>query len=182
MVRILAIGDPHGVLDKIKKIPIRKIKPDLILLTDDVYGTFVNGFKSLISIAPNNTILVYSYSKYFGATGWRLGVIGIHENNVFDKMIARLPKKDYDEALALLDEPECETCGGIGMIQTDKSGHSQALCIPCPDCSEPEQSQEHGDYPRCPKCGYHHYIPGKCTPMFDRLEAANKEIEEKNKK
>ncbi|MGD9108827.1 MAG: bifunctional aspartate transaminase/aspartate 4-decarboxylase [Gammaproteobacteria bacterium] len=85
--------------DSLEKIAdlVKTKRPDLILLTDDVYGTFVNGFKSLISIAPHNTILVYSYSKYFGATGWRLGVIGIHENNVFDKMIARLPRKDFAE-------------------------------------------------------------------------------------
>lgn len=68
-------------------------RKDLILLTDDVYGTFVNGFKSLYAIAPRNTILVYSYSKYFGATGWRLGVIGIAENNVMDEMIAALPEE-----------------------------------------------------------------------------------------
>ncbi len=67
-------------------------RADLILLTDDVYGTFVNGFKSLVAIAPRNTILVYSYSKYFGATGWRLGVIGIQQDNVIDDMIAALPE------------------------------------------------------------------------------------------
>ena len=39
-----------------------------------------------------NTILVYSYSKYFGATGWRLGVIGVHEDNNFDRMIGDLPE------------------------------------------------------------------------------------------
>jgi len=43
---------------------------------------------------PQNTLGVYSYSKYFGATGWRLGVIAIHENNIFDKMIKRLPDAD----------------------------------------------------------------------------------------
>ena len=66
-------------------------REDLIILTDDVYGTFVNGFRSLAAAAPHNTILVYSFSKYFGATGWRLGVIGIHEDNVFDTRIAALP-------------------------------------------------------------------------------------------
>ncbi|WP_421726432.1 bifunctional aspartate transaminase/aspartate 4-decarboxylase [Bauldia sp.] len=69
-------------------------RQDLILLTDDVYGTFVNDFRSLAAVCPLNTILVYSYSKYFGATGWRLGVIGIHEDNVFDKAIAALPEAD----------------------------------------------------------------------------------------
>jgi len=67
-------------------------RKDLIILTDDVYGTFVNGFRSLVAMAPANTILVYSFSKYFGATGWRLGIIGIYRDNVMDRMIASLPK------------------------------------------------------------------------------------------
>lgn len=70
---------------------VRTKRKDLIILTDDVYGTFVNGFRSIAAVAPRNTILVYSFSKYFGATGWRLGIIGIHQDNAFDKMIAALP-------------------------------------------------------------------------------------------
>ncbi|KGG27759.1 MULTISPECIES: bifunctional aspartate transaminase/aspartate 4-decarboxylase [unclassified Prochlorococcus] len=69
-------------------------RADLIILTDDVYGTFVNGFQSLATVAPTNTILVYSYSKYFGATGWRLGVIGLAQNNIFDTAISALPRPD----------------------------------------------------------------------------------------
>jgi len=82
--------------DTLQKIAalIRTRRRDLILLTDDVYGTFVNGFKSLMAAAPHNTILVYSYSKYFGATGWRLGVIGIHEDNILDRKIAALVETD----------------------------------------------------------------------------------------
>lgn len=76
---------------------VKTKRPDLILLTDDVYGTFVPGFRSLAAELPRNTILVYSYSKHFGCTGWRLGVIGIHEDNIFDQAIARLPKKKRDE-------------------------------------------------------------------------------------
>ncbi|MFA6379315.1 MAG: bifunctional aspartate transaminase/aspartate 4-decarboxylase [Candidatus Omnitrophota bacterium] len=83
-------------LEKIAHL-VRTKRKDLILLTDDVYGTFVNGFRSLASILPENTILVYSYSKYFGATGWRLGVIGISRNNIFDKKIAAMPEKDRKE-------------------------------------------------------------------------------------
>jgi aspartate 4-decarboxylase len=73
---------------------IERDRPDLILLTDDVYGTFVDGFFSMFALCPHNTILVYSYSKYFGATGWRLGVIALHEDNVLDRQLARLPKDD----------------------------------------------------------------------------------------
>jgi aspartate 4-decarboxylase len=71
-----------------------------MLLTDDVYGTFVDDFRSLLGELPQNTIGVYSYSKYFGCTGWRLGVIAIHEDNIFDKMIAKLP----DEHVKALDK------------------------------------------------------------------------------
>ena len=73
---------------------VRTKRPDLILLTDDVYGTFVDGFRSLAAELPHNTILVYSYSKYFGCTGWRLGVVSLHEHNVVDEAIARLPEAD----------------------------------------------------------------------------------------
>src|SRR5207237_6387898 len=43
---------------------------------------------------PYNTIGVYSYSKYFGATGWRLGLIAVHEENLFDRLITKLPDAD----------------------------------------------------------------------------------------
>jgi aspartate 4-decarboxylase len=92
-------GNPTGValsketIGKITKL-VKAKRPDLMLLTDDVYGTFVNDFRSLMGELPQNTIGVYSYSKYFGATGWRLGTIAIHEDNIFDNMIAKLPDKE----------------------------------------------------------------------------------------
>src|SRR4029077_13821159 len=89
-------GNPYAVAlspETIKKIgAILKKRPDLILLTDDVYGTFVPGFRSLMVEYPKNTIGVYSYSKYFGCTGWRLGTIVLHEDNIIDEMIAKLPE------------------------------------------------------------------------------------------
>ncbi len=78
------------VLEAIAEIV--KQRPDLIILTDDVYGTFADNFKSLFAICPQNTILVYSYSKYFGATGWRMGVVATHEDNIIDRQIAALPE------------------------------------------------------------------------------------------
>jgi aspartate 4-decarboxylase len=92
-------GNPTGValsketIGKLANLAKSK-RPDLMLLTDDVYGTFVKDFRSLLGELPQNTIGVYSYSKYFGATGWRLGVIAVHEDNIFDKMIAKLPDAD----------------------------------------------------------------------------------------
>jgi aspartate 4-decarboxylase len=73
---------------------VQRQRPDLIILTDDVYGTFAEGFRSLAADLPHNTILVYSYSKHFGCTGWRLGVIGVHQSNILDDAIAKLPRAD----------------------------------------------------------------------------------------
>lgn len=75
-----------------KIVDIVKTKnPNLMIISDDVYGTFVPGFRSLMADLPYNTIGTYSYSKYFGVTGWRLGTIALHKNNVFDKLIKELP-------------------------------------------------------------------------------------------
>ena len=71
--------------------------PDLIILTDDVYGTFVNDFQTVYSVLPHNTILVYSYSKLYGATGWRIGMIAMNEDNVVDRLIAELPSEDKSD-------------------------------------------------------------------------------------
>lgn len=96
-------------IDQIVKI-VKTKRPDLLILTDDVYGTFVPGFRSLVTDLPHNTILVYSYSKHFGCTGWRLGVVAVHEDNIYDRIIADHPaalkarlNKRYE---SLTTEPE----------------------------------------------------------------------------
>jgi len=80
-------------LDRIAAI-IRDDRPDLIVVTDDVYATFVGDFRSIAAVAPANTILVYSFSKHLGCTGWRLAVIAIHQDNAMDRLIAALPASD----------------------------------------------------------------------------------------
>ena len=66
---------------------VENFNPDLMIISDDVYSTFVDNFSSIMADLPYNTIGVYSYSKYFGVTGWRLGTIALYEDNVFDKLL-----------------------------------------------------------------------------------------------
>ncbi|MGW0900714.1 bifunctional aspartate transaminase/aspartate 4-decarboxylase, partial [Streptomyces goshikiensis] len=103
----LALDD--RVAEQIREI-VATANPRLLIVTDDVYGTFVPGFRSLAADVPRNTLLVYSYSKHFGCTGWRLGVIGLHDDNVVDEMIADLPQERKDHLArryrALTPEPE----------------------------------------------------------------------------
>ncbi|GAA1859131.1 bifunctional aspartate transaminase/aspartate 4-decarboxylase [Microbacterium koreense] len=75
---------------------VREDNPGLIVITDDVYGTFVEGFRSLSAVVPRNTILVYSFSKYFGATGWRLGVITTTRDTVLDDALRALPDTEKE--------------------------------------------------------------------------------------
>jgi len=89
-------GNPYAVALSPESIAnigkVLQARPELMLLTDDVYGTFVYEFRSLLGEFPHNTLGVYSYSKYFGCTGWRLGVMALHEDNVFDRLIAAQPE------------------------------------------------------------------------------------------
>lgn len=71
---------------------INEYNKDIMIISDDVYGTFVPEFRSLMADLPYNTIGVYSFSKYFGVTGWRLGTIAIHEKNIYDKLLKELSK------------------------------------------------------------------------------------------
>ena len=88
-----------AINNELKKHMIKVVKnhnPNLMIITDDVYGTFVNNFRSLMAELPFNTLGVYSFSKYFGATGWRLGVIAVHQDNIFDRLLKDLPSDKAD--------------------------------------------------------------------------------------
>jgi aspartate 4-decarboxylase len=78
-------------LERIARL-VRDERPDLVIITDDVYATFARGFRSLAAVAPRNTILVYSFSKYWGTTGWRLGVVGMHEDSALDQRLREMPE------------------------------------------------------------------------------------------
>ena len=77
---------------------VKNDNPNLMIISDDVYGTFVDNFRSLMADLPYNTIGVYSFSKYFGVTGWRLGTIALYEDNVFDKLLRELPEDKKERA------------------------------------------------------------------------------------
>ncbi len=73
---------------------VRVKRPDLMIVTDDVYATFADDYRSFFSSCPYNTLCVYSFSKYFGVTGWRLGTMLLHEENVFDDLLKKLSKEE----------------------------------------------------------------------------------------
>ena len=50
-----------------------------------MYAPFVDNYYSLLEYVPNNTIAIHSFSKYYGVTGLRMGMILMDKNNVIDK-------------------------------------------------------------------------------------------------
>ncbi|WP_338332221.1 bifunctional aspartate transaminase/aspartate 4-decarboxylase [Acetobacter sp. LMG 32666] len=115
---------------------IVKKRPDLIIVTDDVYGTFADDFRSIYAICPHNTVLVYSFSKYFGSTGWRLGVVAMHQNNVLDRALAALPdaeKQELDRRYASLT-PDVRALKFIDRLVADSRtvalNHTAGLSTP----------------------------------------------------
>ncbi len=82
----------QATLDKLEEVV--KKNPDLIIITDDVYGTFTQDFETVYARLPYNTILVYSFSKLYGVTGWRVGTIAMNEDNVCDHLLTLLSEED----------------------------------------------------------------------------------------
>lgn len=84
----------RAVLDMLVDV-VRKDNPNLMIITDDVYGTFIDGFRSLMYELPYNTLCLYSFSKYFGATGWRVAAMALRsDKNVFDDRLAALSDEE----------------------------------------------------------------------------------------
>lgn len=79
-------------LERLKQVVEKN--PDLIILTDDVYGTFAEDFQTVYSVLPYNTILVYSFSKLYGVTGWRVGLIAMNKENVCDRLLSEMGEED----------------------------------------------------------------------------------------
>ena len=104
-VKVVCVTNPSNppsvclapdVLDQMVDV-VKNDNPELMIITDDVYGTFIKDFKSLMYVLPYNTICLYSYSKYFGATGWRVAAMALRPDNVFDARIAALPAEEKAE-------------------------------------------------------------------------------------
>ena len=71
-------------------------RKDLIVLSDNVYAPFVSEYNSFMQTCPQNTIEVFSLSKFVGTTGWRLGLCMVAKENRFNTLLHNLPKKYKD--------------------------------------------------------------------------------------
>jgi aspartate 4-decarboxylase len=76
---------------------VKNHRPDLIIIADTVYATFIDGFRGVLADLPHNVIVVHSFSKNYGATGSRLGFIAVHRENVLDRILADLDDERRDK-------------------------------------------------------------------------------------
>lgn len=74
---------------KIRAI-VNEYNPNIIIITDNVYASYVGKFNNLMDVLPYNTIGIYSMSKYFGTAGLKLGLIFIHNHNVIDSKLLKV--------------------------------------------------------------------------------------------
>ena len=81
---------------------VRNKNPNLIVLADNVYAPFVDQFNSLMHSLPYNTIGVYSFSKYFGVTGWRLGAIVLNNNNIIDGKLLKNVSSEVNKRYSMI--------------------------------------------------------------------------------
>lgn len=106
------------VMKKLQEVV--KANPNLIILTDDVYGTFAPAYTSLYNALPHNTILVYSFSKLYGVTGHRLGLVAVNKDNVMDKLIQEKAKNDPEVNKDYVDRYSIISGDPVGMKWIDR--------------------------------------------------------------
>lgn len=138
-------GNPSSVAltDESKHSLIKIVNennPNLIIISDDVYGTFVPNFRSLMADLPYNTIGVYSFSKYFGVTGYRLGTIALQKTNVLDDLIKNLPS-DKKKLIRSRYKDLCTDCENIPFIDRIVADSRQVALNHTAGLSTPQQIQ-----------------------------------------
>ena len=74
-------------LDDLRRI-IETDRPDLLVVNDTAYATFVESFHGVTAVIPRNVILLHSFSKGYAATGNRLGFVAVHRDSVADTLLA----------------------------------------------------------------------------------------------
>jgi len=84
---------PKSNIDAIGKL-VNEERPDLFVLSDNVYAPFAKKYNSFMSACPKNTIEVYSLSKYFGTTGWRLGLVMMLKDNRLNRLLGHLGERE----------------------------------------------------------------------------------------
>ena len=84
--------------------------PDIIILEDNVYAPFCTEFNDFFNVMPKNTIGVFSFSKYFGTTGCRLGTIAMHTStrssstNIIDGKLLKQQSKEVSSRYNMLSD------------------------------------------------------------------------------
>lgn len=73
----------------------------MVIISDTAYASFVEEFQTFGNELPKKILGVYSFSKYFGVTGWRLGVIMVHKG----------PKWSLRVVLTNIYEKDCRLVG-----------------------------------------------------------------------
>ncbi len=79
-------------------------RPDLLIVVDTAYSTFVEGYRGITAVLPRNVIVLHSFSKNFAGTGNRVGFLAVHEDSVADEALAALPA-DTKDALRIRYAP-----------------------------------------------------------------------------
>ena len=174
---------------------VKNDNPNLMIITDDVYGTFIPHFRSLMAELPHNTLCVYSFSKYFGATGWRNAVIALHEDNIYDKMIARLSEEQtailnkryaslslHPEKMKFIDRMVADSrqialnhTAGLSLPQQMQMSLFAAFSLL--DKEDPVQGKDAGNHPPSTACtlGQHRLHvdrrPAACRILFGNRHA-----------
>ncbi len=102
-------------LEELRRI-IETDRPDLLVVNDTAYATFVENFHGVTAAIPRNVILLHSFSKGYAATGNRLGFVAVHRDSVADELLAAKPA-EVKERLRLRYQAASDDVEAMPFIQ-----------------------------------------------------------------
>lgn len=104
---------PAEEVDRLARLVAAR-NPDLLLVTDLVYAPLTRGFTPILQRLPEQTLGVCSWSKHFGATGWRLGAVVAHPGQSIKRRLRKYvgqPCEPQQAALTLFSLAQLTTFG-----------------------------------------------------------------------
>lgn len=72
------------------KSVVKNHNKNLIIISDNAYAPFVDDFYSLMDVLPLNTISIFSFSNYFGASSSRLACVFMRNTNIIDRDLLKV--------------------------------------------------------------------------------------------
>lgn len=112
--------------------------PRMLIVSDSAYGSFTHGecFYDFPEAAPKNSIGIFSFSKLWGVTGWRMGIVFMAQDNIIDNgmLLQHKTERSSTDGTSLITKDRISRLNFIKQVlklsRNVVNGHTAGLSTP----------------------------------------------------